>query len=323
MDPVRVRLVVGRVRLRVALSVLADKACPGVRAKAVQHSVIRAQLGLAAGGRALEIASQPLFESAGLGRIVPGALDPATPGGESHDDGEDGDPDAGTIIPKVTVTASWRIVIVSQAPPAAFAIDAMCRDAGHRPVAIVTSRRTHGDSSNLTAMLDGAPPDVDVLYLAHKRSLAPLFRAYEPDLVICLGFPWLMPQEALDVPKLGAINVHPSKLPLYRGPIPLPWAVRNGETEIALTVHRMEAEFDTGAILAQAPVPVDPAAWTFEEVIPHFQAALQQIIPRALERIAAGDEGEPQEGDPGVYAAWFEDEFRVVDWSKPAPPAHR
>jgi methionyl-tRNA formyltransferase len=198
----------------------------------------------------------------------------------------------------------------------------MCREAGHQPVAIVTSRRTHGEGSNLAEMLGGAAPDVDVLYAARKTSLAPLFRAYEPDLVICLGFPWLFPQEALDVPRLGAINVHPSKLPLYRGPIPLPWAVRNGETEIGMTVHRMDANFDTGAILAQAPVPVDEEAWTFEEVIPHFAAAMQEIIPRALARIAAGDEGEPQEGDPGVYAGFFDEEFKQIDWSKPAREIH-
>jgi methionyl-tRNA formyltransferase len=225
-------------------------------------------------------------------------------------------------LESTTRAASWRIVIVSQAPPAAFAIDAMCREAGHRPVAIVTSRQTRGDGSRLGEMLAGAPPDVDVLYAARKTSLAPLLRAYEPDLVICLGFPWLIPQEALDIPKLGAINVHPSKLPLYRGPIPLPWAVRNGETEVAMTVHRMEAEFDTGAILAQAPVPIDEEAWTFEEIIPHFQTAMRQIIPRALERIAAGEQGESQEGDPGVYAAWFEDDFKQIDWSKPAREIH-
>jgi methionyl-tRNA formyltransferase len=222
----------------------------------------------------------------------------------------------------MTSLALWRIVIVSQAPPAAFAIDAMCREAGHQPVAIVTSRRTHGDSSTLTAMLDGAAPDVDVIYAADKTSLEPLFRAYAPDLVICCGFPWLIREEALDVPRLGAINAHPSKLPLYRGPIPLPWAVRNGETEIAMTVHRMDANFDTGAILAQAPIPVDEAAWTFDEMIPHFQTAMRQALPRALERIAAGDEGEPQKGDPGVYAAWFEDEFSQIDWSKPAREIH-
>jgi methionyl-tRNA formyltransferase len=226
------------------------------------------------------------------------------------------------MIRKMSIPASWRIVIVSQAPPAAFAIDAMCREAGHQPMAIVTSRQTRGDGSRLAEMLAGAPADVDVLYAARKTSLAPLFRACDPDLIICIGFPWLFSQEALDVPRLGAINVHPSKLPLYRGPFPLPWAVRDGETEIAMTVHRMEAEFDTGAILAQTSVPLDEAAWTFEEIIPHFRAATQQIIPRALERIAAGDEGEPQEGDPGVYAAGFEEEFRQIDWSKPAREIH-
>ena len=49
------------------------------------------------------------------------------------------------MIRKFLIPAPWRIVIVSQAPPAAFAIDAMAREAEHQPVAIVTSRRTHGD----------------------------------------------------------------------------------------------------------------------------------------------------------------------------------
>ncbi len=222
----------------------------------------------------------------------------------------------------MTVAAPWRIVIVSQAPPAAFAIDAMCREAGHQPVAFITSRQTRGDGSSLAEMLAGAPHDVDVLYAARKTSLAPLFGAYEPDLIICIGFPWLFSQAALDVPRLGAINIHPSKLPLYRGPFPLPWAVRNGETEIAMTVHRMDANFDTGPILAQAPVRIDEEAWTFEEVIPHFAAALQEIIPRTLARIAAGDEGDPQQGDPGVYAGSFDEEFKQIDWSRPAREIH-
>jgi methionyl-tRNA formyltransferase len=175
---------------------------------------------------------------------------------------------------------------------------------------------------NVQPLVLETPTQLDVVFAARKERLAPIFRSYEPDLVICLGFPMLMPQEALDVPRLGAINMHPSKLPLYRGPIPLPWAIRNGETEIAMTAHRMEAEFDTGAILAQEQIPIDPAAWTFEEVVPNFRAALGKVLPRALERIARGEEGEPQEGDPGVYAGWFEDEFLEVDWTRPAREIH-
>jgi methionyl-tRNA formyltransferase len=221
----------------------------------------------------------------------------------------------------VSIPPPWRIVIVSHAPPAAVGIDAMCREAGHEPVALVASRRGV-TPENVQPLVLETPTQLDVVFAARKERLAPIFRSYEPDLVICLGFPMLMPQEALDVPRLGAINMHPSKLPLYRGPIPLPWAIRNGETEIAMTAHRMEAEFDTGAILAQEQIPIDPAAWTFEEVVPNFRAALGKVLPRALERIARGEEGEPQEGDPGVYAGWFEDEFLEVDWTRTAREIH-
>jgi methionyl-tRNA formyltransferase len=212
-------------------------------------------------------------------------------------------------------------VIVSHAPPAVVGIDAVCREAGHEPVALVAARKmTNPD--NVGALVLETPRELDVVFAARKERLAPIFRSYEPDLVICLGFSWLMPQEALDVPRLGAINIHPSMLPRYRGPIPLPWAVRNGETEIGMTVHRMDAQFDTGAILAQAPIPLDPAFWSFEEVIPQYAATLGELLPRALERVARGEQGDPQEGDPGVYAGWFEDEFLEVDWTRPAREIH-
>ncbi len=62
------------------------------------------------------------------------------------------------------------------------------------------------------------PPELDVLFAATRRSLTRQLRAYEPDLALCTGFPWLIPQETLDVPRLGIVNGHPSLLPRYRGP---------------------------------------------------------------------------------------------------------
>lgn len=220
---------------------------------------------------------------------------------------------------------SRRVAIISNVLPVVEPLVDVLRGMGHDPIAWLMGRRPN-DGRPLPPWGEvtdrNAPQGVNLLLARKKDDVAPLFRGLDLDVTLCWGFNWKLPQEALDVPRLGAINVHPSKLPLYRGPIPLPWAVRNGETEIAMTVHRMDATYDTGAILAQAPVPVDPEAWTFEEIIPHFQTALRQIIPRALERIAAGDEGESQEGDPGVYAAWFEDDFKRIDWSKPAREIH-
>ncbi|MDX6454243.1 MAG: methionyl-tRNA formyltransferase, partial [Gaiellaceae bacterium] len=79
------------------------------------------------------------------------------------------------------------------------------------------------------------PPELDVLFAATKHSIAGLLRAYEPDVALCTGFPWRITAEAIGVPKHGIVNGHPSLLPRYRGPFPIAWAVRNGETEIGLT----------------------------------------------------------------------------------------
>ena len=66
-----------------------------------------------------------------------------------------------------------------------------------------------------------------------------------------MGFPWKVPADALAVPKLGWLNGHPSLLPRHRGPVPLAWAIRNGDEDFGITFHRMDAELDTGPILAQ------------------------------------------------------------------------
>ncbi len=58
------------------------------------------------------------------------------------------------------------------------------------------------------------------------------------------------------MPRLGIVNGHPSLLPRYRGPFPIAWAIRNGETEIGMTFHLMDAAFDTGNVLAQKAVPL-------------------------------------------------------------------
>ena len=59
------------------------------------------------------------------------------------------------------------------------------------------------------------------------------------------------------MPRLGIVNGHPSLLPRYRGPFPIAWAVRNGETEIGMSFHLMDAAFDTGNVLAQKAIPLD------------------------------------------------------------------
>ena len=135
---------------------------------------------------------------------------------------------------------------------------------------------------------------------ASKHSIGTAAPAYEADVGLCTGFPWLVPQEAIDAPRLGIVNGHPTMLPKGRGPHPWAWAVRTGETEIGLTYHFMDAIFDTGNILAQKAIPIEPDD-TEETLIPKFQAAAIELLPRGV-REARGGRPRDAAGGRGVPA---------------------
>ena len=123
-----------------------------------------------------------------------------------------------------------------------------------------------------------APAGLDLLFARDKHSIEPLLRAYEPDLAICSGFPWKIPQAALDVPRLGSINLHPALLPRHRGPIPLAWALRDGDPVWGMTWHRMDAELDTGNVLAQGSVPIEDDDVDIEQFAPKLLASGVELL---------------------------------------------
>jgi methionyl-tRNA formyltransferase len=213
----------------------------------------------------------------------------------------------------------WRVVIISQVGDAAASIDRVVREAGHAPVAVLTTRRAVEEGPKrerfFLRVFSRSPRDLDILVPANSKRIAPLLGSYEPDLVVCCGFPWLIPRDALAVPRLGAINIHPSLLPRWRGPFPVAWAIRCGE-DLGSTVHRMDETLDTGPILAQGSVPFEDE-WSWDELGPKLEALESELVRQALNRIAAGDEGESQRATDDPYAGEFEDDYVWVDWSKP------
>jgi methionyl-tRNA formyltransferase len=219
--------------------------------------------------------------------------------------------------------APWRVVIVTRVPPVALALHAAAQEAGHEPVGLLTVRdptRRYGPF-DLGDLLDQAPGELDVLLPASRASLADLLAAARPDLVVCTGFPWKIPKDALDVPALGWINGHPSLLPRHRGPVPVAWAIRAGDEEVGVTFHRMDAELDTGPILAQRAMPLGELCEP-----DRFYARLGPLhidaFRESLARLAAGDPGAPQEGD-GEYESFFADEDADLDLTRPVEEVHR
>jgi len=209
-----------------------------------------------------------------------------------------------------------RVVVITQIVPVAEGYSELARALGHEVPAVIVGRPFHDPADAFAA----AAGPADVVFAASKHSIAPLLRAYEAEVGLCTGFPWLIPQEAIDVPRLGIVNGHPTLLPNGRGPHPWAWAIRTGESEIGLTYHYMDATFDTGNILAQKAVPIGPED-TEETLLPRFQAAAQELLPEVFAKLEAGDPGVPQVG--GEYQESFDDVYAVVDPSQPAVEVHR
>ena len=219
---------------------------------------------------------------------------------------------------------SWRVVVVTRIAPVLAGFDAVVREAGHQPVALLSIRSTdgrYGPFQDTAELLQSAASDLDVLLPARRSTIAPLLASVEPDLVVCMGFPWKIPADALAVPRLGWINGHPSLLPRHRGPLPIAWAIREGDEQIGFTFHRMDAELDTGAIPAQRQFPIgeyEPPDGFYPRIGPVGMEALAE----ALERMGAGDEGTPQ-GEGGSYESFFEEDAVWLDLSRPAAEVHR
>jgi methionyl-tRNA formyltransferase len=221
------------------------------------------------------------------------------------------------------VSQGWRIAIVSTVPPVVERIVPVLRELGHEPVGVVTARNPRDRPRALVFDDASAPEGLDLLFARDKWSMEPLLRALRPDLTVSWGFPWKLPQAALDVAPLGSINLHPALLPRHRGPVPLSWALRAGDSVFGVTWHRMDAELDTGGILAQGSVPIADEDFEMLEIGPKIGAEAFRLLPGVLARVEAGDPGDEQDHAAASWAGHFtDDEYAVVDWSRPAREVH-
>jgi methionyl-tRNA formyltransferase len=219
--------------------------------------------------------------------------------------------------------SGWRIALITTVPIVATALVPFLRQLGHDPVAVISARRRQPGPAGREPMGDAtAPSGLDVLLARDKWSVEPLLRASRPDLALCWGFPWRIPQAALDVPPLGSVNCHPALLPRHRGPIPLAWAFRDGDGQFGVTWHRMDAELDTGPILAQATVPMLDDDASIDDVGPRLGAIAIALLPGVLARVAAGDPGDLQPTEGATWAGHFGEDYATVDWSQPARRVH-
>jgi methionyl-tRNA formyltransferase len=128
------------------------------------------------------------------------------------------------------------------------------------------------------------------------REAIPVLRALAADLYAVASYGKIVPQAVLDLPRLGALNVHPSLLPLYRGATPLQAQLRDGVTHGGVTIILMDAGMDTGDIVAQHESAIGPRE-TYGELHDRFALLGARLLGDACARVASGTLArEPQAG---------------------------
>lgn len=130
--------------------------------------------------------------------------------------------------------------------------------------------------------------DLPVLQPAKLDSAAlAAIRAWKPDLIVVAAYGKILPQEVLSLPGFGCLNFHPSLLPKFRGASPIQNALLSGMTETGVTIILMDSGMDTGDILAQKPIAIEPDDTTpilTEKLLVLGQALLLETLPLWIER---------------------------------------
>lgn len=158
--------------------------------------------------------------------------------------------------------------------------------------------------------------------LQPEKASAPAFceiiRGKNPDLIIVVAFGQILKRSLLDIPGWGAINIHASLLPKYRGAAPIHWAILNDENETGLTAIRMDEGMDTGPILMQEAIPIME-----NETAGHLHDRLARLsgdfLLRTLEGLIESRLREvPQDHRKASYTGKIDRSMSVIQWDQPA-----
>ena len=144
-------------------------------------------------------------------------------------------------------------------------------------------------------------------------------RGLEPDLGVMAYVTLFVPEEALNVPKLGTIQYHPSLLPMHKGPSSINWPIIFGAEKTGLSIFWPDNGLDTGPILLQKEVEIGPDD-TLGSI--YFNHLFPMGVEAMLEGVDLVRDGkapkEAQDPDAGTYEGWCRAEDAGIDWTKPA-----
>jgi len=195
---------------------------------------------------------------------------------------------------------------------------------GHEVVAVVTQPdRPKGRGRKVAASpVKRVATDYRLEVLQPERSWDPQFcekvGRKGPDILIVVAFGQILRKELLDIPRWGAINIHASLLPKYRGAAPIHWAILNNEAKTGLTAMRMNQGLDTGPILLQEEVAIgqDETAGQLHERLAGHSG---DFLLRTLKGLEAGRlKKKPQDHSGATYAPKIDRQMSLIAWDRTA-----
>ncbi len=217
-----------------------------------------------------------------------------------------------------------RVVFMGTPDFAVSTLDALYK-AGHEISLVVTQpdrpKGRHGEAQKSDVRIAAEELGIPVITPQKIRSdeeAKSLLAAQSPDVIVVTAFGQILPQDILDLPKYGCINVHASLLPKYRGAAPIQWAVLNGDEESGVTTMQMDAGLDTGDILLTKKLKLDPKE-TGGSLFDKLASLGGELI---VETLAALEEGNltptPQDPAKATKVGLFTKSSGLINWADPA-----
>lgn len=201
--------------------------------------------------------------------------------------------------------------------------------AGHEVTAVVTQPdkpKGRGKEMQIPAVkacaLKHGLPVFQPVKIKEKEAVEQL-ASYEADIFVVAAFGQILSKEILNMPKYGCINIHASLLPKYRGAAPIQWAVIDGEEETGVTIQQMNEGVDTGDILMQEVVKLDPKE-TGASLFDKLAVCGADLVVRCLEAIEKGTiTPQKQDESKSTHAKMLKKEMGKLDFSQDAVTLER
>ena len=208
------------------------------------------------------------------------------------------------------------------------ALEALVK-AGHEAAAVVTQPdkpKGRGKAVLMTPVKEKAL-EYEIPVYQPKRVRDPEFievlRALAPEAIVVVAFGQILPKEILTLPPYGCVNIHASLLPKYRGAAPIQWAVIDGEAVSGVTTMQMDEGLDTGDILEQEEILLDPEE-TGGSLFEKLSLLGGKLIVSTLSGLEAGTLTPRPQGESSTsYAKMLDKSMGEVDWTMEAAAIER